>query len=116
MTPGELRRIAERKLIEATALVADADRLRTPAVALQGLLEPIVPMSQRVWIGPAAEDFEAKARYHSWQLDRQSSRLIQIAAEFEDEATRLRRNAEVFQVRAVAAEAAARASGCQAGL
>lgn len=97
MTSAELRRLAERKLAEASALAADADRLRAQAAALRGLLEPIVPMSRRVWVGPAAEDFEANARLHLQQIDLQALRLMRIAGEFNGEADRLRRQAAALQ-------------------
>lgn len=107
MTSAELRRLAERKLAEAGALAADADRLRAQAAALRSLLEPIVPMSQRVWVGPAAEDFEAKTRLQSQQLDLQALRLRGIAGQFDDEGARLRRDAAVLRSQAAIAEAAA---------
>lgn len=110
MTPTELRRLAERKLTEATALAVDADRLRVQAAALRGLLEPIVPMSQRVWLGPAAEDFEAKASVHSQKVNEQSSQLGRIAAEFDEEAARLRRQAAILRSQAATAEATAAAA------
>ena len=106
MTSAELRGLSERKRVEATALAGDADRLRAQAVALRGLLEPIVPMSQRVWVGPAAEDFEAKARLHSDQVDLQALRLVRIGGEFDGEAARLRHEAATLQRQAATAEAA----------
>jgi len=107
MTPVELRYRANQKLAAADSFAADADRLRSQAAALHGLLDPLIPMSQRVWVGPAAADFEAKARAHSRQLDGQSSRLQQIAGEFDGEDRRLRREAAELRRASDAAEIAA---------
>lgn len=110
MTPYELRRLAARKLAEATDLAVDADRLRAQAAALQGLLDPIVPISQRVWAGPAADEFETQVRLYSHQVNEQSAQLTRIAAGFDDEAARLRRETEMLRAEASAAEAAAAAA------
>ncbi len=107
MTPVELRYLANQKLAAADSFAADADRLRSQAAALRGLLDPLIPMSQRVWVGPAATDFEAKARAHGRQLDGQSSRLQQIAGEFDGEGRRLRREAAELRRAADAGEVAA---------
>ncbi len=109
MTPAELRHLAAQKIAAADSLAIDADRLRAQGAALRDLLGPLVPMSQRVWIGPAAADFEAKARAHARQLDGQSVRLQQIAGEFDGEAALLRREAAALRRAADAAEVAAAA-------
>ena len=116
MTPYELRRLASRKLAEATELAVDADRLRAQAAALQGLLEPIVPISQRVWTGPAADDFETQVRSYSHQVNEQSAQLTRIAAGFDDEAARLRRESGMLRAQASVAEAEAAAAAAGAPL
>ena len=103
MTPAELRRLATLRMNEAAALESDADRLRVQAAALRGLLDPLVSMSRRVWAGPAAEDFEAKARTNALVVDEQSGRLASIAAELEHQAYRLRREGESLRCQADAA-------------
>jgi hypothetical protein len=106
MTPADLRHLATQKLAAAATLAADADRLRSQAATLRGLLDPLVPMSQRVWVGPAAADFETKARAHAQQLDGQSARLQQVAGEFDGEDRRLRREAAELRRAAEVAAAA----------
>ena len=103
MTSAELRRLAAAKMNEATALGSDADRLRVQAAALRGLLDPLVSISHRVWTGPAAQDFEAKAQTQARIVNDQSSRLAAIAGELDDRAYRLRREAESLRRQADAA-------------
>lgn len=105
MSPGELRRLAERKLGESQSLCADADRLRIEAAALPGLLEPLIVMSHEVWRGPAAVEFEANLAQHSRSLTEHSLQILRIAGEFEDRASGLRREASLLRERATAAEA-----------
>ncbi|MEA2000569.1 MAG: hypothetical protein U9N84_01580 [Actinomycetota bacterium] len=107
MTPAELRHLAAQKLAAADSLAADADRLRSQAAAVRGLLDPLVSMSQRVWAGPAAADFETKVRAHAQQLDGESLRLRQIAGEFDGEARSLHYEAAALRRAADAAELAA---------
>ena len=102
MTSAELRRLATEKMNKAGALGSDADRLRVQAAALRNLLDPLVSMSQRVWTGPAAQDFEAKAQTHAQIVNEQSSRLAAIAGQFDDQASRLRHEAESLRRQAAA--------------
>lgn len=106
MTPAALRRLADQKLNDARSLGSDADRLRSQAAALRGLLDPLVSISQRVWIGPAASDFEEGARAQGQQVDDQAARINRIAAEFDGEAARLRQDAVALRRQADIAEAA----------
>lgn len=114
MTPAALRRLADQKLAEADSLASDADRLRSQAAALRGLLEPLISISQRVWVGPAASDFEEKSRVHAQQVDDQADRLNRIAAEFDDQAGRFRREAAALRREADVSEAAAAAAAAAA--
>jgi uncharacterized protein YukE len=107
MTPGELRRRATQQRAAADEMAADADRLRVQAAALQGLLAPLVSISQRVWVGPAAADFEAKMRANSGVVDAQASRLRSIAADLERKAADARRSAATLDAEATVVEAAA---------
>lgn len=113
MTSAELRRLADQKMVESNALRRDADRLRLQAAVLRGLLDPLAAISQRVWAGPAATDFEEKSAAHARQVDEQAERLRRIAGEFDDRSRRLRRDAEALrsQARVVDAAAAAAAAG-----
>ena len=105
MTADQLRRLATARTREAGELVVDANRLRSQASALSGLLDPLVPMSQRVWIGPAASDFESQVQEHSGRLRNQAAILDRIANDFEQLAAAKRREAAQLQVRAAASEA-----------
>lgn len=107
MTPAALRRLSDQKLEDAAALASDAGRLRTQAAVLNGLLDPLALTSQRVWVGPAATDFEARSRFYAQQVNDHAARLRHIAAEFEDRARLLRTEAAAFRLQANAAEAAA---------
>ena len=107
MTPDELRRLADRKVAAAAEYVADAGRLRTRAAALFGILDPLLAISQRVWTGPAARDFESEVRINTEILNEQATRLREIAAELERRADSERRDAAELRARAVAAEAVA---------
>ena len=109
MTPAELRRRAYQKQSEADALASDAIELRAQAAALRGLLEPLAAMSARVWVGPAADDFEAKARTASHTVNEQADRLLRVAAELDDRAGSLRSQAWSLRTQADVAEAAAAA-------
>ena len=107
MSPAELRRLAERKLVESGAMAADADRLRAEAAALRGLLEPLVTISREVWSGPAAAEFEADVVRHGSRLDEECGRVIRIAAELDERARLLRLDATSLREQASVAEAAA---------
>ena len=107
MTPAELRRLADRKAAEADSLGVDAERLRPEATALRGVLEPLVALSTRAWVGPAATEFEENARSRGRLLDQQADRLIRIADELAGRARRLRSEAASLRTQATAAEAAA---------
>ncbi len=111
MTPTELFRLADEKTDEATRLVADAKRLRVYATELDGLLQPLIPISQRVWVCPAADDFEARVRAYSRALDVEVGKLRASAVLLELRADRARCQAGVYRTRAVAAEAVAAAVG-----
>lgn len=116
MTPTELRRRASENRAEAAELTADADRLRSLAAVLRGSLDPLLPFSQRVWVGPAAEDFESEVRRHSGELHDHAVRLIAIAGDLDRRAAIARRTATSLDTQAVAAEAAeavAAAAGAQ---
>ena len=110
MTPAELRRLADRKVLEASSLSASAERLRPEAAALRGALEPLVALSTRVWVGPAASEFEEDTRSRGRLLDQQADRLTRIAAELDERARRLRSEAANLRAQATAAEAAAAAA------
>jgi len=110
MGAAELRRRADQKLAAAGAFAGDANRLRSQASVLTGLLDPLVSISQRVWTGPAAADFEANSRVRSHQVDRQAARMGHIAGEFDDRASVLRREAAALQRAALVAEAVDAAS------
>lgn len=109
MTPYDLRREADRKEREATARIADAARLRSQATGLRGLLRPLIGMSQRVWTGPAATDFESNIAAHDLALGFEADRLVAVAAGFEQMARELRAEATELRQRAAAAEIAAAA-------
>ena len=111
MTPAELRRLADRKAAEANSLSADAERLRPEAGALRSVLEPLVALSSRVWVGPAAREFEEDTRSRGRQLDLQADRLDRIADELADRARRLRSESASLRAQATAAEATAAAAG-----
>ena len=115
MTPEELRRRARQKRSDAADLAADADRLRSQAAALRGLLDPLLPMSGRVWVGPAAQDFESDVRRHGGMVDDQASRLTAIAGEFDRRAADARRTAATLDAQATAAELAVAGTGVSVG-
>ncbi len=107
MTPAELRRRADQKQSEASALARDAIELRVQAAALRDLLEPLAAMSSRVWVGPAADDFAAKAQAASQTVNEQADRLGRVAADLDDRAASLRSEARSLRTQANAVEAAA---------
>ena len=111
LTPVELRILADRKTAEAKSLSADAERLRFEARALRGVLEPLIALSSRVWVGPAANEFEENTRSRGRLLDLQADRLDRIADELVDQARRLRSEAATLRARATAAEATTAAVG-----
>ena len=113
MTSAELHRLADRKVLQSDSLRRDADRLRSQAAALHGLLSPLIATSQQVWTGPAATAFEAECALHSRQLDEQAVRIVRIAGEFEEEANALRRQAEILRAQAAALAATAIEAGVQ---
>ena len=75
------------------------------AAALPGLLEPLIVMSHEVWRGPAADEFEDSLAQHGRSLTEYSLQIARIAGEFEDRASRLRREASLLREQATAAEA-----------
>lgn len=105
MTPAELRRLADRRTSEAHSVALDAERLRCEAAALRGVLEPLVVLSGRVWVGPAATEFEESTRSWGRVLDQQADRLNRIAAELVERTCRLRSEAAALRAQATAAEA-----------
>lgn len=111
MSPAELRRLAERKLVESGATAADADRLRAEAAALRGLLEPLITMSREVWAGPAAAEFEADLTRNGRQLDEECARINRIAADLDERARRLRLDAATLREQASVVETAVGVAG-----
>jgi hypothetical protein len=107
VTSAALRRLADQKLADADSLASDADRLRSQAAALRGMLDPLAPISQRVWVGPAASDFEQNSRVRARQIDDQAARLNRIGAEFDGRGRRLRQEAAALRREADAADAVA---------
>jgi len=107
MTPSELRRLADRKTADASDCEADAARIRQQAAALRGLLDPLIPMSQRVWTGPAAEDFERQVRVQGGLLEEEADRLLSVASDLERRAIGLRAEVADLRVRAANAEVVA---------
>lgn len=104
MTPEQLLRLAAQKTAAADLLGDDARRLRAQAAVLRDLLDPLVPMSQRVWAGPAATEFEGQVRAHIGRLNQQADVLDRIAGDFETAATaRLREAADLRSSAAVLA-------------
>ena len=114
MTPYELRRLADRKRAEADALVASASRLRATAGAFCDLLAGIAVSSRQVWRGPAATDFEDRARRADRSLREQALVVTDTAAGFDGEAADLRAEARSLDARAAAAEAATEPHGLSA--
>ncbi len=111
MTSSELRRLADQKIVQSNSLLRDADRLRSQAAALRGLLDPLVAMSQRVWVGPAAADFESRSTTHARIVNDQAGEIVRIAGELESQARELRRESASLR-----AQAAADASVLPAGV
>lgn len=106
MTPEELLRSARSRDANAGVLELDADRLRVQAAALDGCLDPLVAMSQHVWTGPAAQDFEDTVRKHSRVLAEQARRLRQIADDLDRQAQQERRTAVELRASAAAVQGA----------
>jgi hypothetical protein len=104
VTPDELRRRADRKQAEAAGLAADASRIRSAAGSLRGLLDPLIPLSQRVWVGPAATDFESQVKAHALRLDGEADKLVAVAADFDRQAAGGRREAARLRAQAEAAD------------
>ena len=109
-TPVELHRLADRKLTTAGSLVTAAERLRREAAALRGVLEPLVVLSARVWVGPAATEFEENTRTRARVLDQQADRLDRIADELGARVRRLQSEAAALRAQATELEAAAAAA------
>lgn len=109
MTPYELRREADRREKEAAANAAASARLRAEAAGLRGLLRPLIGLSEGVWTGPAAADFEARVVSHDAALGAQADRICAAATEVERTARRRRAEAAELRQRADAAEAVASA-------
>ena len=107
MSPGELRQLAACRDAAAATITRDSARLRTCADELDGVLMPLVPMSQRVWVGPAADNFEAEVRAHTARLDAEAHRLRAVASSLDRKADAARREADEFRRRALSAETAA---------
>lgn len=104
MTPEQLRRLAAQRAAEAAELHSDAARLRSQAGSLEGLLDPLVPISQRVWKGPAADEFESQARARAGRVNEQARVLSAVAGDFDriagqkqQEAVRLRTEAAAIE-------------------
>lgn len=114
MTPGELRSRAARLRAQAADLDADAVRLRGQAAGLRGLLDPLVGMSQRVWVGPAARDFESQVRVHGGIVDEQANHIERIADQLVQRARDARGEAQRLEMQAAAAEAATAAAAMAA--
>lgn len=91
-------------------MAADADRLRAQAAALHGLLDPLVSISQTVWVGPAASDFEFNVRANGGAVDAQAGRLRAIAGQLDQRAASARYTASILDAEAATAEAAAAAA------
>lgn len=106
VSPGGLRRLADRRLGEARSIANDADRLRSEAAGLPGLLEPLLAVSNAVWAGPAADEFETNVGHHGRNLAEQSALVLRFAAELDDRAARLRSDAANLRDQAAAAEIA----------
>ncbi|MCP4306753.1 MAG: hypothetical protein GY926_03155 [bacterium] len=113
MISSELHRLADDKVFQSDALRRDADRLRSHAAALHGLLSPLIATSHRVWTGPAATAFEVECALHARQLDEQARRIVRIAGEFEEEANALRRQAGTLRAQAAALAVTAAEVGVQ---
>ncbi len=105
MTPYDMRRLADQKESAADRLEDNGERLRRAGDALRGLLDPLVPMSQRVWKGPAADDFERQVKVHAGQLHEQSAALALAASRLQREASIARSDAQRLRSQADAAEA-----------
>ncbi|MDJ0664784.1 MAG: hypothetical protein QNJ75_09500 [Acidimicrobiia bacterium] len=107
MTPEGLRRLAAKRTAEAADLHSDAARLRSQAGVLEGLLDPLVSMSQRVWRGPAADEFEKQVRVHAGRVNEQARALSGVATDFDRMAGQKKREAVRLQAQAAAIEEAA---------
>lgn len=90
MTSFEMRRKAARHRATADALVTAAGRIRTIAVSVRGILGDVVAASRRVWQGPAASNFEARAAAADRDLRSQADLLVTTANDFVEEAADLR--------------------------
>ncbi len=106
MTPEGLRRLAAQRTAEAAYLHRDAAQLRSQAGALEGLLDPLVSISQRVWTGPAADDFERQVRIQAGRVNEQAQALGRVAVDFDRMAGQKRREADRLQSQAAAIEGA----------
>ena len=82
----------------------DAARLRAQADELGGLLDPLIPMSQRVWQGPAAVDFENQVRAHAQRVNQQAQVLRAAAVDFDRDAGRKEQEAIRLRAQATAME------------
>jgi hypothetical protein len=107
MNSTELRRLADEKMLRSNAVARDADRIRVQATALHGLLDPVVSISQGVWVGPAATDFEQQCAMRARQVDNQARELQGFAGELDQKARRLREEAARLRSQAHAADVAA---------
>jgi len=116
VTSAEFRRRAGALDAEASALADDADRLQFEAAALDGILDPLVAISQRVWTGPAAQDFEANVRWYSSIVSQQARELGRIAHDLRRQAVVARGEAAVLRARALAADAAVAVANSVSGV
>ena len=90
---------------------ADASQLCSQADILVGILDPLIPISERVWMGPAADEFEASVRSHAALLAAESDHIKGIAGELQRAAAVKRHQAAEMRVRALGIEAAATITG-----
>ncbi len=110
MTAAQLRGEAARLRARATALVDAAARLQAVAASIRDLMAGVSDVSRRVWQGPVASDFEARADDADRELKRQADTLVATAGEFRIEAASLRDRAAALERQADEQEAAASAT------
>lgn len=104
MTPAALRRLADQKTAESYTMRSDADLLRAQGGALRGMLDPLISISQGVWVGPAATDFEQQSSVHAQRVNGVASDLVRIASEMESRARQLSDRAAELRRQASQAE------------
>ena len=111
MTPATLRRLADQKIAESYTLARDADLLRAQGGALRGLLDPLASISQGVWAGPAAVDFEQQSAAQTRRVNGVAADLQRIGAEMEGRSRQLRNRAAELRILASRAEMATASAG-----